>query len=29
MFFFGFHLALWAAFAIMMSIVEVIAPTQR
>jgi hypothetical protein len=27
--FFGFHLALWAAFAVMMSIVEVIAPTQR
>lgn len=29
MFFFGFHLALWAAFAVMMSIVEAIAPTQR
>jgi hypothetical protein len=29
MFFFGFHLALWATFAVMMSIVEVIAPTQR
>jgi hypothetical protein len=26
MFFFGFHLALWAAFAVMMSMVEVIAP---
>ncbi|HTU40548.1 MAG TPA: hypothetical protein VMF10_02490 [Candidatus Aquilonibacter sp.] len=29
MFFFGFHLALWAAFAVMMSVVELIAPTQR
>lgn len=29
MFFFGFHLALWAAFAVVMSMVEVIAPTQR
>ncbi len=29
MFFFSFHLALWATFAVMMSMVEVIAPTQR
>ena len=29
MFFFGFHLALWATFALMMAVVEVVAPTQR